>query len=770
MSAPQHCTLPSLLAAALALGLSSTPALAQIEEVLVTAQKREESLQATPIAISTLSGDSMEKMGITSFEEVALATPALNFSPYPSSASLLILYMRGQGVSDPMQITVDGSVGMYQDGFYIARPQGSAFDLADIERVEVLRGPQGTLYGRNTTGGAVNLISKKPSGEFNFKQTLTAGNYNYFRSLTTVDLPEWQGLATKFTVLKSQKDGYVRNRGSSHDFGEKEELSGRFSLHWQALDNLTVDYFAEHGEIDATPLYYQNPWLNGETVRGYPYVGHDKRRSRSYRPVDLPLSKTRFEGHGLTLAWEVSEELTIKSLTGYRDLHWTTWQDYMESFTTDFTAMGPISTVSYDVLDNHQFTQEFQFIGTALDGAIDYVAGLYYFDESGSHFERFDIEMPALNAVTLKDRWVSSTSKSHAAYAQVTWTPPILEQRMDITLGARYTRDKRTGKRRFIVDDTFAGGIQHEDPAQARNNKRYSKFNPALTVNYNWNDDLSTYAKVVTAYKAGGATESSPLHQFTHTHAPEEVISYELGLKSHWLDRRLRLNVAAFHSEFDDMQLTFTADRVDSSINQAYNAGEATVQGVELELLYAPTDNLNFNLDYAWLDPKFDRVKVLEGTIFDPAINPNSPYQVGDSIRRILALPYAPRDTVNAGIDYRFWQGTRAELSARLDYHFESTAYHTAPTGPDVPGRKRYRNSSYGVFNGRLSLDMDLPRGDALQVSLWGKNLFNKKYPVHTLGLGSPIATAQGPAGWTQTARQWNEPTTWGVELIYRYR
>src|SRR5690625_2366833 len=148
MSAPQHCTLPSLLAAALALGLSSTPALAQIEEVLVTAQKREESLQATPIAISTLSGDSMEKMGITSLEEVALATPALNFSPYPSSASLLILYMRGQGVSDPMQITVDGSGGMYQDGVYIARPQGAAFELADNERVEVLQSPRGPPHAR----------------------------------------------------------------------------------------------------------------------------------------------------------------------------------------------------------------------------------------------------------------------------------------------------------------------------------------------------------------------------------------------------------------------------------------------------------------------------------------------------------------------------------------------------------------------------------------------------------------------------------------------
>lgn len=777
----QNCRSALYLALSAGLGLQGPTALAQIEEVLVTAQKREESLQSTPIAISAMSGDTLERMGITSFEEVAYAAPNLNFTPYPSSSSLLILYMRGQGVSDPMQITSDGSVGLYQDGFYLSRPQGSAFDLADIERVEVLRGPQGTLYGRNTTGGAVNLISKKPTGEFGLKQTLTFGNYDYFRSLTTINLPEWQGLATKLTVLKSQKDGYVRNLGNSHDFGEKEELSGRFSLLWQPTDELTVDYFYDHGNIKSTPLYYQNGALNGKTMLGYHYDNQHERRSHTYRPIDLPRTGSRFEGHGLTLTWDVLENLTVKSLTSYRDLGWDTYQDYAEAFTqsSTFAFTSPIGSIAYDDIDNHQFTQEFQFIGTALDGALDYVAGLYYFNESGSHYEQYLVEMPAMllpptytsagHYLQTKDRWVSTTSKSHAIYGQATWTPPILDHRMDITLGARWTQDKRTGKRRFVIKDEVGSFPPVVETDLGRSRSKFSRFNPALTVNFNWNDDLSTYAKVVTAYKAGGASEGSPLGSFEQTYAPEEVTSYEVGVKSHWLDRRLRLNAAAFYSKFDDMQLAFTADVVDLSVIQSYNAGKANVKGFELELLYAPIDDLTINMEYAWLDATMDKVKVIPGTLFDPAMNPGSPYQVGDDIKKVFEVPYVSRDSVNVGVDYILLRAAKAEFSARLDYHFQSKNYNTATTGSAVPNRQNYQQPSYGVFNGRLSMDMELPRGDQLRLSLWGKNIFNKKYPVHVLGLGSPVATPDAPAGWMETAKIWNEPATYGVELVYEY-
>jgi iron complex outermembrane receptor protein len=270
-----------------------------VEEVIVTAQKQEENIQTIPLAVTAFTAEALESRGITDFSGIVNATPSLSTSNYPSS-TMLILYMRGQGVSDPGQITFDGSVGLYVDGFYIARPQGAGFELSDIERVEVLRGPQGTLYGRNTTGGAVNIISKAPSGEFDFKQSLSFGSRNLFRSKTSIDLPAWNGISTKFTILKSSQDGYVKNSGSSHDFGEQAQTAGRFALNWLASSDFTVDYFMEYGETESTSFYYQNETLEGLTILGYPYTKAGKPRSRSYRPIDMQPSDSRIEAHGLT--------------------------------------------------------------------------------------------------------------------------------------------------------------------------------------------------------------------------------------------------------------------------------------------------------------------------------------------------------------------------------------------------------------------------------------------------------------------------------------
>ena len=218
----------------------------KIEEVTVTAEKREESLQSTPIAITALSADALKDKGITSFEGVAQNSPSISLTPYPSSRNTLILFMRGQGQSDAQQVTQDGSVGMYVDGIYSSRPQAATFDLADIERVEVLRGPQGTLYGRNTTGGAVNIISKKPTGEFGFSEDFTYGSYNQIRSLTIVDLPKVGDFSAKLSYLRSRRDGTVENNGGSNDFNYDSQNAGRLAVRGRRLGS-----HAALGAVDA---------------------------------------------------------------------------------------------------------------------------------------------------------------------------------------------------------------------------------------------------------------------------------------------------------------------------------------------------------------------------------------------------------------------------------------------------------------------------------------------------------------------------------------
>jgi iron complex outermembrane recepter protein len=747
------------------------PALAQVvEEVVVTAQKREENLQTTPLSISAMSGDSMEKLGITDFSGVVKASPALAFSPYPSSSNTLILYIRGQGVSDPMQITADGSVGLYSDGFYIARPQSSTFDLADVERVEVLRGPQGTLYGRNTTGGAVNLISKKPTGDFGFKQNLTFGTRDQFRSLTSINLPEVGGVATKFTLLKSDKDGYVKNIGNGHDFGEEAQQAGRFALNWGVTDDITVDYFMEMGALESTPIYYQNVALEGlgPIFNGFPgsYTNADGPRDKTYREFDLPLSKSDFEGHGLTVAWDVNKNLSINSLTGYRELSYRAYQDYAEAFLIGFETD--------DDIDTHQFSQEFQFVGTTLDDRLEYLVGLYYFEEKGAHRQQLDMTIytPLIGPIAIppidiaSDRNVSADAKSKAIFAQATWTPDMLDDRLSLTVGGRYTKDERSASRRFEQ----AGFLL--EPGGS-NDQEFSKFNPSFTANFNWNDDLSTYAKVVTGYKAGGSSESGPVGSFGMTFDPEEVTSYEVGMKSYWWDRRVRLNVAAYYSEFDDMQLAFVVDPTNSAVVQSQNAGSATVQGGEIELLVMPIDDLTFSLDVSLLDASFDEVEVLPGTVYDRNTNGASPYVVGDNIKDIFVMPYSPEKSVALGAEYVFYRFDQGDLTANLNYRWQDEQALTANAGGGVPDYKNYWQPSYGLLDARVTLSVDLPRGDKARIGLWGKNITDKEYRAHVTAQGGSVDTNVNgvliPAGYATKAEAWAEPASFGIDIVYEY-
>jgi iron complex outermembrane receptor protein len=724
----------------------------RVEEVIVTAQKQEENIQTIPLAITALTGDDLRKQGITSIAGVAQATPSMSFSPFPSSSNTLILYMRGMGNSNPVLLTSESAVGMYEDGFIVARPNAATFDLADIERVEVLRGPQGTLYGRNTTGGAINLISRQPKGEFAFRQTLGAGTRDQFRSLTVVDLPAWHDVSTKLTYLRSAIDGYVKNLGDSHDYGEESQQAGRFAAHWEPGAEFTADYFFEAGQLDSTPIYYQNAALEGATlVDGHPYTDVRGPRRRTYRPIDLALSTARFSGHGLTLGWEPSADLTLRSLTGYRSLKTDDMQDYAEAFGYPYR--------SFSQLDTHHFSQELTAVGSLLDDRLNYTAGLYYFEEKGSSDGVAEIPSYHYTSAT----HLNGTATSYAAYGQTTWTPAMLEGRLDLTLGARYTKDKREARRFQTVyglpttDSGTGGDIE------------FHRFNPSFTASYRWSDDLSTYAKVATGYRAGGFYEAAPVDEFGRTFDPEELTSFELGLKSYWLDHRLRLNVAAFEARYKDMQLTLQVDPINVGTTQIYNAGRSTIRGIETELLATLVEDLVLSLNYSYLDTTFDRVDVVAGTIFDNATNPASPYRPGDNIKNLFVLPHAPRHSIDIGVDYVVWRFAKGSVDTHLDYRWQDRAYQTPAAGSDVPGRDFNSQDPYGLLNGRISLTLDLPRGDSATLALWGKNIAHKDYQQHVITTGTPVATAIQPAGYASNAEAWSEPASWGIEVQYRY-
>ena len=698
----------------------------QLEEVIVTAQKREESLQDAPLAISAITADVLETKGIKDFSGLATATPSIYFSQYPTSGNALMLFMRGQGNGDPAQITGDGSVGLYVDGIYIARAQGSTFDIADVERVEVLRGPQGTLYGRNTTGGAVNIITKKPTGEFGFKQQFSYGSRDYFRSLTSIDLPKAGDFAVKVSYLRSSIDAQVRNVGSSHGYGEEEQRAGRVAVQWTPREDVTVDYAFEKGDIWSTPSYYQNDSLVGFIP------GYSTSDDRTWRDIDLPIGHASYEGHSLIAAWDINPNFTVKSLTSYRKLNDYAFNDFAESF-SDPKGAPYLYYVSADEVAAHQFSQEFQFIGSALDNQIDYVAGLYYFEESASHDR-----IIGLTGIDL-DNYVTADAKSMAAFGQVTWTPQALDD-LSITVGARYTKDDRDAVR----DKSFNG---FPTETGVRNSLSFKRFNPSLTVNYKWTADISTYAKVATGYRAGGSAETAI--DFSKTYGPEKVISKELGLKSYWWDHRVRANVAVFSTDYRDMQIAISPDATDHSVTQTINAGRAEINGAELELLVAPIDNLTVNFDYTYTDWKIKKVRV-----------------DGADLTGFFSLPFAPEHSYSIGADYKFFTFSNGDLSAHIDYRWMGDAFTSGTSGPAVVNREYFGRNAYGLLNGRVTLAMDLPRGDRARIGIWGKNLADKQYLAHAIANGDYLDPVNG---YTSQAYSLGAPRSFGVDLTYEY-
>ena len=715
-------SLPLLVAAGLV--HAQSPALGGIEEVFVTAQKRSENLQETPIAISAYSGDELLKLGVKDILTLMSQTPSIYGAQYPLSNTILTLFMRGQGNNDPMQVTKDGSIGFYENGIYNPRPQSVMFDLADVERVEVLRGPQGTLYGRNTTGGAVNVVSKAPTGEFGVRQLLGFGDRGQYRSVTNIDLPAMGSLLAKVTVAAANDDGYVRNIGSGSDFNTSEHLGGRVALLWQPTDSLTFDYGYTYVDLHTTPSYFTSPGLEGAPlISGYNY--HATKHT-TYRPVALNESPTTVSDHTLTASWEVSPSITLKSLTGLRNHDMTNYQDTVEAY-----GLGlPVT----DFLQSDQFSQELQFIGSWGD-RIEYVGGLYYYEEDVDHLQVGKFIFPGSS--TRYDRLVDAKSESKAAYVQVTWTPDVLEDRLAITLGQRYTEDNREATRDYVI-----GGYPLD--VNTKSDKEFNRSTPSITLAYSFSDDISGYAKVSSGYRAGGASESSS--DFTRAFGPETVDSYEIGLKAEWLDNRLRTNLAVFTTDYNDIQLDVSPDPNNVTITQTFNAGKAEINGIELDVVAAVTEDLIFTLGYALLDTEVKEVRVAGSSV------------TADD----FVIPYAPENSLNLAADWTFAHFSAGNVSAHLNYSYKDEAYATSGAGKNIPGYHFYANSAYSMLDARLTLEYQTPKFDGpLRVSLWCSNLLDSDEPVWTSAIGS------SNTGYFSSNHFHAEPRSYGVELQF---
>ncbi|CAD7340169.1 TonB-dependent receptor [Sphingomonadales bacterium 56] len=709
-------------ALAMCLAAATSPAFAQddasvqsggIEEIVVTAQKRSESLQKTPISMMAMTGADIEKKGIADITDLRTLVPSLAVTPHPNSATTARVFIRGIGNNDD-QITVDPSVAVYLDGIYIARNQGLSAEVAEVERIEVLRGPQGSLYGRNATGGAINYITRAAElGEFSAKQTLAIGNYDQFRSRTRVNIPVGEALAVELGYLHSQKDGFVGNPGTGVDrWGDQRRDAYRAAVLWQPTDALQLRYTYDRSDINDTPVFMVAapfyPRMADRPTAGSPLV-------RNLMPNDATS-----QGHNLTISWEVADDVTLRSLTGYRKLSSITNQNYLTGVAGPF----PLILTGFDQKQD-QWSEELQLVGSAFDRRLDYVLGAYYFDEDGE-----SSDYSAITGRPRMDRVATIHNRAYALYGQATLRPAFMEG-LYLTGGLRWSRDER----KATLDQTIvpATGSPTVLPRGAGDN-HFSNISPSLVIGYNANANLNIYAKYARGYKTGGYNiRASSIARFNEGFGPETLDSFELGIKSSWLDNHLQANLALFRSNYKDIQTNIQSDPTNVAITDVFNAGKARIQGFELDLIAKPIDALTLSVNYAYLDAKFQQ-------ILD---------QAGNDITSRYTFVEAPKHTLTTSLEYRFPDTPIGVLTANIDYFLKSKV-STSTADP------RYVIGDYGLLNARLTLS-DIPVGfGSWRLSAFGKNLTDKEYYIAHFNGGLPSAI-------------FGDPRTYGLELTFEY-
>ncbi|MFN5782009.1 MAG: TonB-dependent receptor [Novosphingobium sp.] len=730
----------------------AAPALAQdaaqapddgIGDIVVTAQKRSENLQDVPIAISAVGSEYLESRGVDSIDKLGTIAPNVKIERAPASKTISQISIRGSVTINPA-ITWEPAVGLYLDGVYIAKAQGSIFDVADLERVELLRGPQGTLYGRNALAGAVNLVTKKPSGELGGAFDATYGSFNEVKLRGVLDLPKFGPFSVKVSGQYRKRDGLIDLVPNSPSGADRTDSidSGSFmvQLRAQLSDSITADYTYDYSKASQDPPFSQLLRVNRNgdprdifdpASPSYPFAGaffplnrYTNANRVTTAAIDAPAyERSRSYGHALTLTAELGSA-TLKSITAYRDLDWADGLDLDGSpLPVAFTQR---------ITDYHAFSQELQLTGELADGRLNYVLGGFYFDEKA---ETLNPQTYFGGGVDLQSDYGSNT-EALAIYAQLDYK---LTDALKVTLGGRYTHEKKDVRRFFRVNRDVGNGILA--PLVVANlaygvipDAKYNNFSPAVTLAWEASDNINLYARFAQGFKSGGfngetnvfaaptAACPSGATELCNPYRPEQVDSYEVGVKTKLADGRVIFNVAAFRSEHKDMQLSvFTATTGAASVIR--NAAGARIQGLEFETVLRPVDSLTINGSLAILDPKYK-------SFIDGGVN----------VSANRAFPHAPKTTASLGFDWEALSGDWGKLNFYGDLSYVSK-YYTFPYPLVMPTRSdQVAGSSQSkgrtIVNLRASVG-EIPLGGVkVDISAFVRNLTKEADPANFIDFG----------------------------------
>ncbi len=691
-----------------------------LEEVVVTARKREESLQDTPISVAAFTADDMSNRQIDSTDQLTQVTPNLSFSSHAPSAgnnASSQIFIRGIGQTEFLPST-DPGVGLYIDEVYMARSVGASLDFVDLAQIEILRGPQGTLFGRNTIGGAINLTTRRPAEEFGANLEVKLGSDNRFDVLGSLDMPISDSLRTSLSLGSRNRDGYVKRVLDGTDLGDDDSTGGRFAAEWDATENLefyfSADYVKE--EENGAPISFNGlaPNLFANLAAGGVLVGdgcagldaslQDRCASRDwdagpYANYGTFPVESSFEswGSNMTVKWELGA-VSVKSITAYRDMEWTGARD------ADNTPLTILHTRNDDTQD--QFSQELQFSGTAIDDRLNWLLGLYYFEESATDDYFVPVAVGTINSGGKVE------NDSQAVFGQMTYD---LTAQLSLTLGLRWTEENKAFKPLQFTESLYvfpvsaaetdgAGGYVHPFDGNVYptlggagaaaivpggtllflpqwNEESYSDTTPMLNLAYQLNDDVMVYTSYSEGFKSGGfnARNIKPAAAI-RAFEPETAKTVEMGIKADLFDNTLRINGAIFTTDYEDLQFVIREDFAPI----VFNAGEAQIDGAELEWTWVPNAAVQVVGGIGYVDAEYKEL--------------SDELQAG-GVLLSNKLPHVPDLSANLGVAYSFDLAGAGVLTPRLDWSYRDDVVFDALNSEEIA------QEAYDIVNASIIWD-----------------------------------------------------------------
>ena len=683
-----------------------------LEKVVVTARRREETLQDVPVAVTAFTPDTIDKLNIRDIGDLDAQVPNLTIYAARGSNTTLTAYIRGVGQSDPLW-GVDPGVGLYLDDVYIARPQGALLDVFDIGRIEVLRGPQGTLYGKNTVGGAIKYVSRNLSSDFEGSAEVAVGSYGQADFKGSVGGQMGKGVRMRLAVASLTRGGFGENLLTGVDVSDKDTKAARFTLGFFPESDdfdlrLALDYASDTSGVRGAQMLTTNRF-DPPVVNTPPLDDRYDVRSGLY-----PDNSTTSGGAALTGTWRANDSWTLKSITAWRKSDTET--------SIDFDTLPAQLTDVHAGYHDKQISQELQAAYDA-GGKSKGVVGLYWFNgEAGGLVRNIFLRgadlppffrnppgpgFPGLYGITNG----RVDTKSIAAYGD--WSYSFTD-RLSGSAGVRWTQEEKHG---LVKNQSFANILFSVPTLTIGFDKTitFTNLSPKVSLDYKLTDDVLLYGLFSRGFKSGGYNiRASVLPNSQLPYGDESVDSLEVGSKMSFMDQRMFLNVALFHNKYKDIQLsvftTCVVNGTPSFCGDFTNAGKGTVDGAELELQYRPSEHWYFSGNLAKLNARYDEY------IFK-----------GFNIANQQEFTNAPDFSGAFNAEYRTPVGDRGDLSLRLSYSYQSEVTATTEVTVDpithavvVP----IHQDGYGL----LSAGAIWKTGGAWTFALQGSNLNDEKY------------------------------------------